>query len=378
MTTRRTFIEQATAVAAAFSLGPALDRTIRPSIRRSNRRHLELALDAARWIEASRQTTKAGFSWPADPLKPESVEAELYNGMAGVVVFYAELYRSTGDKRWLAAATGGADHLIAEMTDHGTDPKQLDAGLYTGLGGLAFTFASVARAGGGDRYRSAARRALDLLVQRATTKDSGVEWNDSNDIISGNAGTGLALLFLHHELKDERALELARKAGRRLLATAEPAGGGLMWYPSTSLRRNMPNFSHGTAGVSYFLATLAEQARDPAFLDAAIKGAGYLDSIATRQGDGTMIFHHEPDGKDLYYLSWCHGPAGTARLFYRLWLTTKDPKWMTWVQSLAKATLAAGIPEQRTPGYWNNISQCCGNMGVGQFFLDLDRSLHHP
>src|SRR5262249_25597884 len=33
--------------------------------------------------------------------------------------------------------------------------------------------------------------------------------------------------------------------------------------------------------------------------------------------------------------------------------------------------LKSGIPEQRTPGFWNNVSQCCGNAGVAQFFLDL-------
>jgi len=32
-------------------------------------------------------------------------------------------------------------------------------------------------------------------------------------------------------------------------------------------------------------------------------------------------------------------------------------------------------PETRTSGFWNNISQCCGNAGVGQFCIDLVRNL---
>jgi hypothetical protein len=31
------------------------------------------------------------------------------------------------------------------------------------------------------------------------------------------------------------------------------------------------------------------------------------------------------------------------------------------------------VPEQRTPGFWNNVGQCCGNAGVGEFFLALNR-----
>jgi hypothetical protein len=32
-----------------------------------------------------------------------------------------------------------------------------------------------------------------------------------------------------------------------------------------------------------------------------------------------------------------------------------------------------GAPVERSPGYWNNISQCCGNAGVGEFFISLHR-----
>ena len=53
--------------------------------------------------------------------------------------------------------------------------------------------------------------------------------------------------------------------------------------------------------------------------------------------------HHQrdPDGRDLFYLSWCHGPAAKS-------------------------------------GFWNNISQCCGNCGVSDFFIDLYRFSGDP
>ena len=46
---------------------------------------------------------------------------------------------------------------------------------------------------------------------------------------------------------------------------------------------------------------------------------------------------------------------------------------MRWVDKSANALTRSGIPEQRTPGFWNNVSQCCGSAGVAQFFLDLHR-----
>ena len=135
--------------------------------------------------------------------------------------------------------------------------------------------------------------------------------------------------------------------------------------------RLMPNFSHGTAGVAYFLASLYLETQQKRFLDAAVAGARYLQAIADQIGEGCLIFHHEPGGQGLYYLSWCHGPAGTARLFYRLFQATDDPEWMGWVRKLSSGVRESGIPERSPDGYWNNVGQCCGGAGVADFFLNL-------
>jgi lantibiotic modifying enzyme len=135
--------------------------------------------------------------------------------------------------------------------------------------------------------------------------------------------------------------------------------------------RLMPSFSHGTAGVAYYLATLYQETKRSDFLDAALAGARYLLGVAKTEGDACLVFHHEPDGQDLYYLGWCHGPVGTARLFYRLWEVTGDKVWLDWVRKSARGIMASGIPEKETPGFWNNAGICCGLAGVGEFFLDL-------
>src|SRR5262249_16155635 len=114
------------------------------------------------------------------------------------------------------------------------------------------------------------------------------------------------------------------------------------------------------------------------FLDAALAGAKYLQSIADTEGDGCLIFHNEPDGKDLYYLGWCHGPVGTARLFYRLYQATGDKTWLGGTGQSARSVMARGIPEKQTPGFWNNVSVCCGSAGVAEFFLSLHRLTRDP
>jgi lantibiotic modifying enzyme len=204
----------------------------------------------------------------------------------------------------------------------------------------------------------------------------GFEWNDSTDIISGGAGIGLYLLYAASEFKDRELIELAGRTADRLIELGRPEAGGTKWAMTPGYHRLMPNFSHGTAGVAYFLATLYQRTKRIQFLNAALAGARYLQSIAKTDGDGCLIFHNEPDGKDLYYLGWCHGPTGTARLFYRLYEATGERVWMDWVRNSANSILQSGLPEKQTPGFWNNVSQCCGSAGVAEFFLSLYQVTH--
>jgi lantibiotic modifying enzyme len=249
--------------------------------------------------------------------------------------------------------------------------KQNDNGLYTGLAGIGFALIETYKVTRDEKYRSAALRIAQLFKDRAGRVGKGIEWNESTDIISGNAGIGLFLLYAARELGDNTLQQLATQAGQRLIELGQAEAGGTKWAMNKSFPRLMPNFSHGTAGIAYFLATLYQETKQKEFLDAALSGAAYLKAVAKTDGDICMIFHDEPDGKDLYYLSWCHGPAGTARLFYRLYQVTGDKSWMELVKKSARAIIKSGIPEKETSGFWNNVSQCCGSAGVGEFFLSL-------
>lgn len=328
---------------------------------------LGVALAAERWIRRSRIETPNGATWPADPSKPDSVEYDLYNGMPGVVLFYLELYHRTGDRRWLADGRAGADQLAARLD---TMIQGEDCGLYTGIAGAAFVLEETHRATGDGKYRDAVQRALDAIHAKAQS------WTDARaatDIISGTAGIGLFLLWADRQIPDGRNRAAAMAAGTRLIDVAQPEHGGLKWAVAPNVKNQYPNFSHGAAGVSYFLASLYQVTHEQAFLDASLAGARYLEAVANTADGGLKVFHHEPGGESLFYLSWCHGPAGLSRLFHRLGEVTGDQRWHDRVLRAATAIRVSGVPEQRTPGFWNNISQCCGNCGVGEYFLTLDR-----
>lgn len=365
--TRRRLFRRALGAASVLAVPTslrAMDHEFWTSIAGGARPHLEVAKRSAAWLASLRIETDHGVAWPWNPEeKPSEVSRSLYTGTPGIVLFLLELHAATRDPEVLVEARAGADELMSWLP---REPDGASTGLYSGLAGWVFVLDEAHRVTGDARYRAAAQRGVDHLCAGARRVGQGIEWTDTTDIISGSAGIGLLLLHMHRSLGDDDALAAAVLAGRRLVELGVPAEGGLR-------SRRMPNFSHGTAGIGYLLARLHEATGDEAFLNAALAAAHYLQTVADRERGGCRVFHHQPGGEDLFYLSWCHGPAGTARLFAQLHHTTGEARWRDTMNCFTDGILRSGVPEQRTPGFWNNVSQCCGDAGVGEYFIALEQ-----
>lgn len=331
-----------------------------------------LAADgAARWLASHTIQTTPGVSWAADPKDPTSVQTSLYSGTPGVLLFLLEYAAVTGDASMRDLARRGVQELTAYVDS--AQPGAFSgegAGLYTGLAGIVFTLERAAALTGDGASREVAQRAMDQLMGRAT-RNGRATWNESTDIISGTAGIGLTMLWAHKVLGTTGALTLATEAGRALLAAGIRVPGGMTWAIRPDMPRRYPNFSHGAGGVGFFLASLYGATGEQAFLDGALDAARYLQSVATSTlGGGRMVFHSEPGNEQLFYLSWCHGPSGTSRLFHRLAEVTRDRAWSTFADQLTIATGDMKVPE-RSPGFWNNVSSCCGSCGVVEHLVAL-------
>ncbi len=348
-----------------------------------NLTHLEAALAAERWLQRHARETEHGLAWGLANEAPDKLVRTLYAGSAGIALFYLELHQATGEAAYLDIALRAGRDIDAYVRGK----ESLTCSALGGWAGYTFVLNEIARAGNEPSLRETAAYSAQKLRDQASEIGAGIGWiapmpyanltgqsgqREIYDVAEGAAGVGLYYLYAHEQLIHPQALEWTQAIAERLLEVARPAEGGLRWQLMEDIPWpfDAPNFAHGTAGVAYFFARAFRATGEQRYLDAAVAGAGHVMAMAEPVGDGHLVPHILDDGRpNRFYLGMCHGPPGTAKLYYLLHQLTAEASWLEFSRGLDRGLVALGAPEERGRGFWNNISQCCCDAGIGDHAL---------
>jgi hypothetical protein len=346
----------------------------------------DVARRAFDWIGSVAVEVDGGLSWHEDGVLVD----DLYSGTAGVLAGCAEAAAaglgtepvSSGARARLlrlaargAGGVRGADGADGTGGPSGPGVATLpDDGLFSGWAGVAMALRAWSRAAGDPVAASAAGQVTAQIAGRIMQAPDGPP--ECTDVISGDAGVLLALIADDSgaavQVGDSgAAVRAAHVLAGRLAAAAEPAPGGLHWRMDADREYLMPGFSHGTAGVAYALAAAGRTLNRGDLVDVATRGACALLAIGNHP-DGWAVplaIPPRPHGQAVAY-GWCHGPAGTVRLFLLLNEIDPQPRWQHATDACLQALRDSRLPLRRYPGYWDNLARCCGTAGVGQLLLD--------
>lgn len=335
-------------------------------------------LDQVRWDD--------GGPWipitvPHEGGPPDEDRDGMHSGIGGLAHVLAEVRESrawTDEERRLA--DGIATRVRGNLAT--TTAYSYFDGLVSDLGAL-----SALRADGSEEAiaRLAAIADDDGWEQPWLTAPPYAEHARINDVTLGTAGNLLGAVWAHRH-GTQGAAEVATKAADILLAEAESTDVGTNW-PFVPRRftdevgparrdRQMPNWSHGLAGIAGALAVAGAELGRPDLVEAARSGAEHLVTLGDTSGGGFVVPHVIPDQADLDHVTftWCHGPAGTSLLFTALEhagvveVAGESPE--QWQRRCLHSLRTSGIPERLHPGFWDNDGRCCGTAGVGDVVLD--------
>ena len=246
-----------------------------------------------------------------------SLPADLYSGTAGVGLVLAEVGAVADDDACRRTAAGAVRHALARAEDPASG---LDAGLYTGLAGIAL---AGVRTGLLLEVPELVERGRGVAERAAAVSADGASY----DLLAGRAGVIVGLLALGAALGDPAPAAAAVGLGDQLAAAAA-RHGSWSWPENGGESGLLPaGLSHGAGGVAFALLELAASAGEGRFRDAA-DGARASEEAGFDPAAGNWPRSAEADGGaravTVSGVSWCHGAPGIAMERHHAWLVTGD------------------------------------------------------
>jgi hypothetical protein len=292
--------------------------------------------------------------------------AELYDGLSGIGLLFAQLWASTGDKQHRRVALGALRHTVDQLSTMDSN------GLYAGRAGAGLGVALAARQlAEEDLFRTGMEH-----ITRPAAEVFGDGQTATPELLYGLAGAVVALLQAHR-LGEPDALELATTSGKELVAAGRPDGRGMSWAGPQSADPAPVGLAHGASGVVLALSELARATGDTSFRNAAILGCAYertwfdtdhlnwADLRNVSAGDTSSVAEWDR-------FHWCYGAPGI--LLARLSLHQAGAAEAV-EQDLVTALAATRRAASAFPKYGHDVSLCHGAAGLAEILSVIPSQL---
>jgi hypothetical protein len=292
---------------------------------------------------------------------------DLYGGTSGIALFLSQLHASAPDDTFRRTALGAIRHALASLAGISSD---YPPGLYVGWSGIA---AAAMRVGTllGDPHL--ADQALAMFEQFLPD----VLDRDECDLMSGAAGTILAILDLHRNTGDTRTLDSAVALGERLLAAARGSGETLSWTTRGQGRSaSLTGLSHGVAGIVLALAELRHATGDDAWRTAAIQAMAWERRCFNKTEQNWPDLRgctEDQAGIAPCAVAWCHGAPGIALSRLRAWEILGDQAARDETHAALATTMK--MTRQLLEAPIQDFSLCHGLSGNADILLEGTRIL---
>lgn len=332
---------------------------------------------------------KHGISWKTMSIDFENnskiiwrKSESIYSGVAGIVLFFLELYKTTRNEKYLDAAIAGMHWVEQYFRENPTDYFAF----YTGRMGVAYCMLKMAEATNENEYLEKAltitRWCLSFLESR----------NRVNDLLNGTSGTLLGLLHLHAATQKGWILDAINLFIKHLIDQAHSAPEGLYWDRSSQHIRGLCGFSHGAAGIGFVFLELGHYFQNDAFYwmaeQAFLYESHYYDESIKNWPDFRKGIYKPEDYEEheKAYLeqnfgffakaadmnAWCHGAAGIGLSRLRALELLNSQSYAKDVNSAIEKTSLTDVERENSS---RSFIICHGAGGNAELFLEAYRTL---
>jgi lantibiotic modifying enzyme len=293
----------------------------------------------------------------------------LYDGVLGLVLFMAALYRLTKE----AEIKDNALKCIQSFREALYDQEnpfpihRVPLGLGSGMAGLFTVMMSLAF------YLDEASLVDDVRYLLHKIQPAQIEADQQYDVISGAAGLILTLTKFGSRIQDEKILELARQCGQQLLSGRVKAESGHRVWRSGIENAPLTGMGHGAAGIACALLKLYEFTGDQEYFEAAKEAIDYETTLYDPQKLNWPDLRKNPHQETVqkaFMTGWCSGAPGIGLARVANFHLVKTPAIIKDINNAINFTL-------QYPMY-SNDHLCCGNSGRIDFLIEAGLKLERP
>ncbi len=329
---------------------------------------------------AEAETDKNGISWKTMSSTSEHViewvkSNSLYTGISGISLFLLELYRSTGESKYLIASEESM-RWVENLWEK--KPSQYFA-FITGNMGVSYAMLRMFEVTGKKKYLI---NALKIAKKCPAPLIGGAD-----DFINGTAGIILALLHLHSASGEKWLLDKIDKNIKHLLNKVNAGKKGLYWDRVPGYITGLCGFSHGAAGIGYVFLELGHYFNNPSFYWIAEqaflyesthfnkKMGNWPDLRKFRDSDSDFQIQKKAfiEGNISVFTTrgdmnaWCHGAAGLGLSRIRACELLKNWLYERELKIALKKTIETDVNGKYNPF---SFIYCHGKGGNAELFLE--------
>lgn len=341
------FTPTQTLLATAVAIG---DRLIRCAFR---------ADDSIAWL---------GLTVDEDAVKIGVTDINLYGGLSGIALFFAQLARISHEDRFQNIAKFIVAQIRRDLPGHdGVLGPQSPIGVFDGYGGIIYMMHYLGKLWCDPTLIADAQKLAAWLAD-AVKDDTRL------DVISGVAGLTVVLTDLFTTTHSREILELLMSCATRLCDTCCYRSTGITWATRIECSQPLTGASHGASGMAWALAHVATVTDDRDLLKFVCGALDYEWSVFSPESHNwpTFIQNSRASTSNIvpsFKWTWCHGAPGIGLVrldIFRLLRSTLDER----LHRDIDLAVTSSFEHRRS---WNH-SLCHGECGIADLFVELAAS----
>lgn len=307
--------------------------------------------------------------------KWENAGGMIYSGTAGIALFLAEIFRTTGDKKYLKELSGALNNSLDEA-----QKLPLNSfGFHSGRVGIAYSSVISGKYLERGDY---IKRGLEIIepMLGKENEDYGL------DVIGGAGGAIQPLLKIYEITNNETALNISFNLAESLIQKANKEIHGWSWGGGNSNYRNLCGYAHGASGIGHAFLELYSLTKSDYYLYAAEQAFLYERQFYSDENKNWPDFRYNelseyihynrieelketlrknelPPYQTRYMSAWCHGAPGIGLARLRAYELTGNETYLKESLNACEGTIRS---LKTTEG---NYSLCHGFLGNAETLL---------